>query len=175
MYCYISLILVVVGLAFLPLPVLAHCPLCTAGAGIVALGAYWLGVEAITIGVALGAFATAMGLWFGRLIKRQFIPRQQLVIAALSWILTLFPLRKLFADYASWYVDWSGEYGSLFNRTYAVNLFLVGAIVGTVIIVISPAISRKITNWRGGRQWPFQGIILTFLLIIVVAAIIQLL
>ena len=161
------------GVALLPLPALAHCPLCTAGAGLVAIGAYWLGVEAITIGVALGALATAMGLWFGRIIKRKFVPHQSKIIAVFSWALTIYPLRMLFADYTSWYINWQGGYGTLLNRTYAVNLFLVGAIIGTIVIISAPAISRTLTKFRGGRQFAFQGVILTFALIVLTSLILQ--
>lgn len=159
----------------MPAPASAHCPLCTAGAGLIAVGAYWIGVKAITIGVALGAFATAMGLWFGRLIKRKFVPHQTLLIAALSWLLTLVPIQMLFSDYASWYINWFGDYGSLFNRTYAVNLFWIGALVGTAVVVTAPRISRQLTKLRDGRHFPGQGMAVNLILIILVSLIIQLL
>ena len=37
--------------------VLAHCPLCTAGAAVAVGGAAWLGVSKIIIGLFIGAFA----------------------------------------------------------------------------------------------------------------------
>jgi hypothetical protein len=170
---YYFIITSLLGLTLVPIPALAHCPLCTAGAGLVAIGAYWFGVKAIVIGVAIGAFAAAMGLWFARLIKKQFIPRQSQVIAIVSWLLTILPLRMTLGDYVSWYVNWSGDYGSIFNRTYVLNLFLVGSIVGTLIMLSAPYVSRFVTNLRGGKQAPFQGIGITFLLIIFTSIILQ--
>lgn len=49
--------------AALPRATFAHCPLCTIGAGAAAVGAAWLGVSYMVIGVFLGAFGLAIGLW----------------------------------------------------------------------------------------------------------------
>lgn len=171
-----TLVAVVVAGVFgllLPAVALAHCPLCTAGAGLLAVGAYWIGVKAITLGVLLGAMATAMGLWFGRLVKKQFVPQQRIVIASLSWLLTLLPLRALFGDYASWYVNWSGDYGSLFNRTYFVNLFLTGAVIGTIATAVGPRVSRYLTQLRQGQHFQFQGMMVTFTLVALLAVVVQ--
>lgn len=163
----------VLGVVFTPIPTLAHCPLCTAGAGIVAIGAYWFGVKAITIGITIGALATAMSLWFGKLVKKKYFPYQEGAIVLTSWFLTVLPLRMTLGDYVSWYVNWSGDYGSIFNRTYVLNLFLVGSIIGTLVILSAPYLSRFVTNLRGGKQIPFQGIGITFLLIIAISIIFQ--
>ena len=158
-----------------PAVALAHCPLCTAGAGLVAVGAYWVGAKAITIGVLLGTFATAMSIWLARLIKRQFIPHQKIIIAVSSWVFTLVPLRMLFSDYVSWYVSWFGNYGSIFNRTYTLNLFWVGAAVGTILTVMAPAASRYLTKLRSGQHFSFQGLTVNLILAAFAALIVQLL
>ena len=166
---------VVGGSLLAPLPTLAHCPLCTAGIGLVAIGAYWIGVKAMTIGVVLGALATVFGLWLDTLLKKKYLPYQRELVVSASWLLTLVPLRLLFADYASWYVDWFGEYGSFFNRTYIVNVFWVGAAIGTVLILLAPALSQSFTKLRRGRPWPFQGVALSIVIIIIASLIVQLL
>ncbi len=156
-----------------PVAALAHCPLCTAGAGLLAVGAYWIGVKAVTLGALLGAMATAMGLWFGRLVKKQYIPQQRIAITVVSWLLTLLPLRGLFGDYASWYVNWSGDYGTLFNRTYFINLFLLGAVLGTAATVVGPSASRYLTALRQGRHFQFQGMTVTLALVVLLAVAAQ--
>lgn len=165
----------VAGALIFPATALAHCPLCTAGAGLVALGAYWFGVKAIVIGIAIGAFAAAMGLWFGHLPKRQYIPHQAKIIAVVVWFFTIFPIRMLFADYYSWYLNWGGGYGSVFNRTYAINLFLVGAALGTIILLAAPSISQLCSRLRGGRKIPFQGMLAALFMVIAAMVIVQIL
>ena len=159
------------GLIF-PTVALAHCPLCTAGAGIVALSAYWLGVNGLTIGVLLGAFAVALGLWIARLLKKKYIPQQNNVIGVFSWLTTILPLKMLLSDYTSIYINWGGSYGSLFNRTYPINLFLVGGVIGGLLIYIAPSLSRFTTE-RRGKTVPYQGMIITFTLLILVSLITQ--
>lgn len=156
----------------LPTAALAHCPLCTAGAGIVALSAYWLGVNGLTIGVLLGAFAMALGLWIARLVKKKYIRQQDTAIGIFSWLTTLLPLKMLLSDYTSIYINWGGSYGSLFNRTYPINLFLVGGVIGGIIIYVAPSASRMATE-RRGKTIPYQGMIITFTLLILVSLITQ--
>ena len=160
------------GSLLFPGVTLAHCPLCTAGAGLVAIGAYWIGVNGITIGVLLGAFAIALGLWVARLIRKKYIPQQNNAVAVFSWLTTIFPLKMLLSDYTSIYLSWGGSYGSLFNRTYPINLFLIGAIIGGLLIYLAPPLNRAITV-RRGKAIPYQGMIVTFVLLIVVSLLTQ--
>ena len=154
-----------------PLKSLAHCPLCTAGAGAAAVGAAWLGVGQIPIGVFIGAFAIALGLWVSKLIKRQFIPQQKWILAIFSYLTTIFPLTMMLTDVHSIYVSIFGEYGSLFNRVYVFNGFIVGSILGSIIIMASPTLSKKLSVWRKGKLIPYQGMIITFVLLFVVSVI----
>lgn len=168
--------LLIGGISFsgllLPAAALAHCPLCTAGAGLAAIGAYSLGVNGLTIGVLLGAFAVALGLWIGRLIKKNYLPRQNDIVGGVSWLTTILPLQMLLSDYTSIYINWSGAYGSLFNRTYPINLFLVGGVIGGALIYCAPPLSRALTD-RRGKTLPYQGMIITFALLIAASLLTQ--
>lgn len=157
---------------FVPWPALAHCPLCTAGAGLVAIGAYWIGVNGATVGLLLGAFAFALGLWLARIIKKQYIPKQAAAIGIFSWLTTLLPLKMLLSEYTSIYLNWGGAYGSFFNRTYPVNLFLIGGAVGGVLVFIAPRVSRAVTL-RRGKTAPYQGVMITLALLIVSSILTQ--
>jgi hypothetical protein len=46
-------------------------------------------------------------------------------------------------------------------------------LLGGIITFVSPKINKKIREKRNGKGIPFQGILLTFLLLGIVAAIIQ--
>ncbi|PJE50732.1 MAG: hypothetical protein COV29_03290 [Candidatus Yanofskybacteria bacterium CG10_big_fil_rev_8_21_14_0_10_36_16] len=152
-------------------PVFAHCPLCTAGAGLAALGAKWLGVGAAPIGVFVGAFGMALGYWASHWIKKNYFKGQGQAIVAGSFVGTVVPLVPLMQEYSSVYVPFLGEYG----RTYLINHFLIGSLVGGIVIVISPIISKKISLLRNGSALPYQGLITTFLLLLASASIFELL
>jgi hypothetical protein len=153
---------------------LAHCPLCTAGAGVAAVFAAWLGVSMMSIGVFIGAFGIAIGLWIARLIKKQYIPHQAWVLAVISFATTVIPLMPLMQDYTSFYLSLGGEYGSLLNRTYVVNRFLVGSAIGGVVMALAPSLSARITALRKGSMFRFQGLSITFLLLVAILLIVEL-
>ena len=162
-----------VFLFLLPQKALAHCPLCTAGAAVAAGGALWLGVKASVIGLFVGAFAVSLGWWIGKSIKKEYLPFQKQLLIALSFALTVVPLVPILQPVSAFYLDIAGEYGSLLNRTYVINLFLVGSLIGAFIVCISPWISKKLTHLRNDKMLPFQGITLTFTLLLLISLFLQ--
>jgi len=155
-------------------PVLAHCPLCTVGAAFVAGGAAVFGVHRMVIGIFIGGFAASMGIWFGRLLKKRFVPLQKTLIFLISYLLTVLPLWPLLKDQHPLLLNLAGDYGSLLNRTYLTDYYIIGSIIGSFIVIIAPFLSEKITSVRKGRHMPYQGITLTFALLIIVGIIFQL-
>ncbi len=155
--------------------VYAHCPLCTVGAAAAAGGAAYLGVNEVVVGLFTGAFAVSIGWWISRLIKKKHVPFQRALIILFSFLTTVLPLLAIEKGFYPFYISLFGEYGSLFNRTYLMNLFLIGSIFGGLIVTITPTLSSMISNARNGRMIPYQGAILTFTLLIISGVIIQLL
>lgn len=151
----------------------AHCPLCTIGAGAVAVGASFLGVKDIVTGIFIGAFATALGLWSAKLIKKQFVRFQNEITTIVIFLLTVLPVSQIVKSYLPLYFDWGGAYGSIFNRTYIFNALFVGSLIGALIMLISPRLSRKLKD-KIGRSFPFQTIAIIFFLLIVTGLILQL-
>ncbi len=147
----------------------AHCPLCTVGAAAAAGGAAWLGVSEIVIGVFTGAFAVSIGWWLGRLIRKRYVPFQRSLVILLSFVTTILPLLKLLGGLHPVFIFIAGDYGSLLNRTYLINLFLVGSVLGGFIVLITPWLSSMITKYRHGMTVPYQGIILTLALLIILS------
>lgn len=156
-------------------PVYAHCPLCTAGAGAMAGVAALLGVKYGAIGVFLGAMATALGLWLPRLIKKQYVPKQNLLVFWVVYLSTLLPLTPLLQDYSSIYLSLFGDYGTIFNSTYLINLFIVGAVLGSLIVWLSPHLSSYLSRRLGGKRIRFQGLIITFSLLLIASVLMQVL
>ncbi len=154
--------------------VAAHCPLCTAGVAVAAGGAAYLGVSDQVIGLFVGAFAVSTGWWVSRLVKRRFIPFQRGIIIFLSFLLTVIPLLSLFKGIYPLYISWLGEYGSVLNRTYMLNSFLAGSVLGSGIVCFTPWLSRKISALRMGKMIPFQGVLLTLMLLVAIGGILQL-
>ena len=161
--------LIIIGFAIAK-PVLAHCPLCTVGAGAAAIGATWLGIGNIPVGIFIGAFAVALGAWISRLIKKEYVPRQRDLLIGFSFFSTVLPLFPMMEEYSSIYIPWLGDYG----KTYLIKLFLVGAIIGGVIILLAPRLSKKITSINKGRMIPYQGLVVTFTLLLIASLISEL-
>lgn len=153
----------------------AHCPLCTAGAGAMAGAAALMGIRYGAIGIFIGGFATATSLWLLGRVKKQYIPFQKPLLFAAIYLSILLPVIPLTKDYSSVYVSLFGDYGGLFNRTYLINWFLVGSLTGSLLVYFSPRLSGLITNFRKGRKVKFQGLILTFSLLILSGALMQVL
>src|SRR3989338_2207233 len=155
---------------------MAHCPLCTLGAGAAALTAASLGLSVLSVGIFLGAFAVAMGLWIGRLLRRKIkIPYLPYWMALLSFMTTILPLQPLLFDNSSFYLSLYGDFGSLLNRTYYVDKFLFGSVVGGIVLFFGPRLSTLLTRLRKSKTFPYQGMILTFLFLILVATFFELL
>lgn len=149
----------------------AHCPLCTAGAGVAAAGAVWLGVQKAAVAVLIGGFAMSMGMWFSRIVKKKYIPYQKTLIIVLVFLLTVIPLLPIIGQTQGIYLSLGGDYGSLTNRTYVFNLSLITSLLGGTIVFVAPSLSDKITKKRGNKIIPFQGIILTLALLITAGVI----
>ncbi|MEK7524275.1 MAG: hypothetical protein AAB588_04580 [Patescibacteria group bacterium] len=155
----------------------AHCPLCTLGAGAAALTASWLGVSSFSVGIFIGAFGLAVGLWMGGLLKKKIniFPYQTTLIGVISFITTVWPLKSFFYDNTPLYISLFGDYGSYFNRTYYVDKFIVGSVLGAAILWITPSLSKKLSSARNGKTFPYQGIIICFLLLTLSALLFEIL
>lgn len=156
-------------LLFIPQVTKAHCPLCTIGAGAAAGVAVWLGVSYMSVGVMIGAFAIATGLWMSRFIKKKFFKRQKLLIAGISYISTVWPLRLMLKSYGAVYLPWWGKYG----KTLLIDKYLIGTVIGAIIMIISPYISTQISKKRDNKNWPYQGMSIAFGLLILSAVLIE--
>jgi len=150
----------------------AHCPLCTAGIVAIAGGATYFGVSKVVIALLIGAFAVSTGLWAAKNIKKEYFSFQKQFIVLLSFLLTIVPLLPFIYTVYPLPIFLTGEYGSVFNRTYLVNTSLFGSIFGAGIVLIAPSLSNKITEYHGKRI-AFQGIIITLMLLIFTSITIQ--
>lgn len=147
----------------------AHCPLCTIGAGAAAGAAVWLGVSKVVVALFLGAFAMSMGLWFSKIIKKQYIPFQKTLIVSIVFLTTLVPLMPFFKAVGPLYLSFIGDYG----LTYAVNYSLASSLLGAFIVFTSPLVSKQISKFRNGKIISFQGVVITLLSLLIIGGIIQ--
>lgn len=156
-------------LALSPKIASAHCPLCTAGAGALAVVAAYLGISSMIVGLFIGAFALALGMWLAKLPKKKYIPYQYPILAIIIFLSTVIPIIPLVKDYAPLYVSFWGEFG----KTFAVNLFLAGLPLGVLALLSAPFLSKKISKLRGGKMIPYQGVMITIVLLIIISLVIQ--
>lgn len=157
-----------------PVKVYAHCPLCTGGAGAAAAAAAYFGVKYGAIGVFLGGFTTALALWLAHKPKKHYIKKQPLLLFWAIYLSTIIPFYHMFkGDYVSRYISLGGDFGSLTNRTYLLDLFVVGAVIGSIIVYLAPRLSAWISSRRGGRHVRYQGLIINFALLIIGGILLQ--
>jgi len=156
---------------FLTKIVSAHCPLCTIGAGAAAGAAVWLGVSKVAVALFIGAFAMSMGIWFSKIIKKQYISFQNPLSVAIVFLTTLLPLLPLFTAIGPLYIPFIGDYGT----TYAVNYSIATGLLGGLVVISSPMLSKKLTKLRKGKMIAYQGITITLLTLIMIGGLIQIL
>jgi hypothetical protein len=154
--------------AFMPKVALAHCPLCTVGAGALVVLAASLGVSSVVVGVLIGAFALALSLWLSGMVKKQYILYQKHILTAFIFLGTVVPIMPFIQHYAPFYVPFMGEYGT----TYTINLYIFGVVIGSLIMFVAPFLSNLVTKVRS-KQVPFQGISIAVGLLVIVSLIIQ--
>lgn len=158
----ISVVSLFIGVA-IPKFALAHCPLCTAGAGALAILAASLGVPGLVVATLIGGFALAMGLWMARIAKKKYFPWQDQVIAGVVYLLTIVPLWPVLVDYKALYIPALGI--DKYAETIPVNIYLVGSILGGLILFGSPYLSKWISKTAGKQLFPYQGIVITLVLL----------
>jgi len=167
--------LLLFSIIFLTIPklALAHCPLCVAGAGALAVLAASLGVSTIVVGLFIGAFSLALGIWIARSIRKKIIKFQNVFISLIIAISTIVPIMPLIKEYRPLYLDIYGKYGTVLHNTYALNLYIVGAILGSILFFASQYLSDYLTKLRG-KKLPFQSMIVAFSLLVIFGIILQL-
>ncbi|OJI07613.1 hypothetical protein BK004_00810 [bacterium CG10_46_32] len=149
----------------------AHCPLCTAGAVALGIGAYKLGFSTLSVGIALGAFAAALGFWFARIVRKRYIPYQYGIIALVVYAATVLPAVPFLPGAYGLYLPWFSQYGT----TIVIPRSLVGALIGGAIMLIVPYASNAISRIRGKARIPFQGIMVSIISILLAIGIIEIL
>lgn len=155
-------------------PASAHCPLCSAGAGGAAAVASALGIGLAVVGVFVGGFAIATGFWTAKYVDGDYFPYQTPVVAVAVYLAIVLPVLPLMDAHTAVYVSIAGDYGSLLNRTYLLNEYLLGALFGGAVTTATPRLSGLVSALRESTI-PYQGVALTFLLLGVTAAAIELL
>ena len=100
---------------------------------------------------------------------------QNIIVAWLIYLTTLillYPFLK--GDITAWSLSIAGDYGSVLNSTYLIDLFIVGSIIGSLIVLYAMKLSSYITQKRNGKMIKFQGLLLTFALLVLAAIGMQL-
>ncbi len=158
--------LLILFLAY-PFTVFAHCPLCVGGVIILTFLGYEIGVKRIVLGFLTGALAVAFAEWINRLIKRKLFKGQGFLIITLTFILTYLPVKSYIFNYYSLYLTNLG-----INTPILIDKSLIAGLLGGILVYVAPFISRWITQKRG-KTILFQRIIVTLILLIIFALILQ--
>lgn len=77
-------LIILVVLTLNSAPIHAHCPFCTLATGSAVATARLFGLSDPTIGLLIGAFVISGSLWANNLLRKEYIPRQSLLIILFS-------------------------------------------------------------------------------------------
>ncbi len=157
-----KVLIATLSLLLIPKLSLAHCPLCTVGAGAAGGFAVWLGVSQGVVGIFIGAFGFAIGLVMAKRFKN--IPEH--ILGLLTFVLTVLSVAALFRDVQGIFIPFLGDYGEIVTA----NQFLLGSVMGALILIFSPLISEKVKKIRG-KTFQFQTMLITFGLLILTSII----
>ena len=94
--------------ALIPNVTYAHCPLCTVGAGALAVLAASIGVSSVVVGVLIGAFSLALGFWLSGMVKREYIAFQKHILTTLIFLGTVVPIAPFIREYGPLYISFIG-------------------------------------------------------------------
>lgn len=151
----------------------AHCPLCVTAVGAGILGAKSFGLGDGIVGLFVGAFAIATGIWIAKKTKARFnvIPLQTPLIVTLSWLVTVIPMLGLSNQMLYLPVFLLGPAGSLFNQVHFLSKFFLGSIIGGIVSIAALRAHYSVKAWHGKTLFPFQGIALTVLSLVIASGV----
>lgn len=145
----------------------AMCPLCTAGAAIGLGIARYYGVDDIIIGLWLGALAVSTALWLSDVVKKRIkhsiIPFQETLVVLAVIASTIVPF------YLAGFFNGMPSMPSMVDTIFGINRVAFGTVIGGFVMFVGAPLSSFIKRKRM-KAFPFQTIILTLLLLIVLSA-----
>ena len=161
----------IIILIILSQSVLAHCPLCTAAAGVGIGVARWIGVDDSIVGLFLGAFIVSMGLWFNNLLKKRKanIPFQGFLIVFASFLLTIIPLYLAGIINNLEIVKSLPELSVLGLGVFGIDKLLFGTIVGIIAVGSSFSLSDYFKKKKGKGLFPYQGVLFMIVTLLILS------
>lgn len=131
----------------LPRTALAHCPLCTAGAGAGLFLSRWLGIDDSITGVWMAAFLAASSLWAANSIKKKYIPGQNTLIYLAVFASTIwsFYAFKLVSEHS--------------GLIMGVPNLIFGMVLGGVVFYLTDILNLVIRKIWQKSLFPYQSIV----------------
>lgn len=132
-----------------PRIVLAHCPLCVAGAGVGLSLSRLLGIDDSVTGVWLAAFLGATSFWSESLIKRRELrPKLRPLIYIAIFAATIWSFYKF-------------NLVIRMSQLFGLDKLIFGMIVGGVAFYLIDALDDYLIRRKGKVFFPYQRIVVT--------------
>ena len=147
----------------------AHCPLCTAAAGVGVEITRIYGIDDSIVGLFLGALIVSTSLWFNKWLKKKInIPLQGFLVVFASFLLTIAPLYLAGVIKNFEAVKAVPSLSMLGLNVFGIDRLLFGSIIVTLFVFASFSLSDHIKRKKDKVLFPYQGIsfmILTLLIL----------
>ncbi|MDP2666672.1 MAG: hypothetical protein Q8P05_04200 [Candidatus Diapherotrites archaeon] len=151
----------------------AHCPLCTLAVGTGAVTASYLGMGLGAVGAFVGGAGMVMGLMFAQAMKKKYVPHQDALVIGGTFLLTAIAVNALPSDQILLPLRLLGESGGLLNKVYWIEKSYLGVAIGGVAALVAHGLHGRIRKTRGKSLIPYQGVLLSLLLVGSAAALLQ--
>lgn len=143
----------------------AMCPLCVIGAAAALSIARYYGVDDTIVGLWLGALAVSTAIWLVRVANRRIgrrIPFQGTIIFVAVVLATILPF---------YYAGFFNGMPGMSDEVFGLNKILFGVLVGGAATYLGSPLSQTVRRLRGGRSFPYQGIVVTLGLLAILSVL----
>lgn len=137
---------------------LAHCPLCTAGAGAGLAISRFIGIDDSITGVWLAAFLGATSFWSASYIKKKYVPFQDTIIYIAIFGITIWSFSAF---------NLVDEHAGLIM---GVPKLYFGMTTAGILFYLVDVVNRLIKKVKGGVLFPYQPIVFSLSSMVLLSA-----
>lgn len=108
------------------------------------------------VGVLVGAFGLALGIFIARVLPERYIPRQTQVFGLIAFLAIVVPFRYFVSGFNPVYIPIS-----ISGNLYLLEKFFLGAFLGGAVLIVAPLICRLLMSIGSSKESPLLDLVLS--------------